>query len=92
MPTRPLAAIHESHSGKTMVFWKRSSPKSTAAPARPARAAAAAPVVQRKPEEPVTPAVKDSIQVEAAPEKGGFDPYNSGAFDRRDTWGKVIRK
>lgn len=73
-----------------MVFWKRSSPKADAP--RPVRAAAVAPVVQRKPAETAIPAAQESIPPETVPEKGGFDPYNSGAFDRRDTWGKVIRK
>jgi len=30
----------------------------------------------------------------AAPKarKGGFDPYNSGSFDRSDAWKRVIRR
>ncbi len=28
----------------------------------------------------------------SAAAKGGFDPYNSGAFDRSNTWERVIRR
>lgn len=24
--------------------------------------------------------------------KSGFDPYNSGSFDRNDAWGRIIRR
>lgn len=34
----------------------------------------------------VAPAPKRSVP------KGGFDPYNSGAFDRRDNWDKMRLK
>lgn len=28
----------------------------------------------------------------AKPSKGGFDPYNSGAFERSQAWERVIRR
>ena len=37
---------------------------------------------------------KDRAELIEADEKSnrGFDPYNSGAFNKRDAWSKVIRK
>jgi len=78
-----------------MVFWKRSTPKKETIPQQPVRtsvAAAAAPVAERKPSHKSRLAILDDKHPEAQPAENGFDPYNSGAFDRRDTWGKVIRK
>jgi hypothetical protein len=78
-----------------MVFWKRSTPKKETIPQQPVRpsvAPTAAPVAERKPADKSRLAILDDKDPEAPPSKNGFDPYNSGAFDRRDTWGKVIRK
>ena len=78
-----------------MVFWKRSTPKAEATPQRPARPAVtptAAPIVEKKPADKSKLTLQDSKATEAATPKASFDPYNSGAFDRKDTWGKVIRK
>jgi hypothetical protein len=84
--------IHDCSQGKIMVFWKRSTPKPEAPQQqpRPAVTPKAAPVAERTPVVRTEPASPDAAEP-AAP-KNGFDPYNSGAFDRRDTWGKVIRK
>jgi hypothetical protein len=78
-----------------MVFWKRSTPKVETTPQRPVRSAAtpaAAPVVENKLVDKSKLNLQDSKASEAAAPKTSFDPYNSGAFDRKDTWGKVIRK
>lgn len=64
-------------------------------PQPPKRPSVAAPTVQAT-DRNTTGKSKQELGIEAvpaaAPSKHGFDPYNSGAFDRRDTWGKVIRK
>jgi hypothetical protein len=77
-----------------MVFWKRSTPKTETTPQRPVRAAVtpSAPVVENKPTDKTKLTLQESKATEAATPKASFDPYNSGAFDRKDTWGKVIRK
>ena len=78
-----------------MVFWKRSTTKAETAPQRPvgsAAASSAAPVVENKPADKSKLTLQDSKVTETAAPKASFDPYNSGAFDRKDTWGKVIRK
>lgn len=38
-----------------------------------------------------TPASRRQSE-DTSPSKKGFDPYNSGVFDARKTWEKVIRK
>jgi hypothetical protein len=88
-------AAHDCFKEPAMVFWKRSTPKKETTPQQPVRpsvAAAAAPIAERKPAGKSRLVMLDDKAPEASPDKNGFDPYNSGAFDRRDTWGKVIRK
>jgi hypothetical protein len=78
-----------------MVFWKRSTLTKEATPQQPARppvAPAVKPVAEPKSSDKSGLATIDETGPQTAPAKNGFDPYNSGAFDRRDTWGKVIRK
>lgn len=55
----------------------------TAVPPPPA---AAAPVIARPPSRPAAKArVID-------PKRKGFDPYNSGAFERRNAWERIGRR
>jgi hypothetical protein len=43
-------------------------------------------------EKPVQPAPVNALQpVKRAPAKG-FDPYNSGAFERRHAWERIKRR
>ena len=45
---------------------------------------------------PATPAPQQSAMTIArkkkAPVGGGFDPYNSGSFERRNAWEKVSKR
>jgi hypothetical protein len=55
----------------------------------PARFAPAAP-------RPTAPANRAQSKVGGTPKavgqgKSGFDPYNSGSFDRNQAWGRVLR-
>jgi hypothetical protein len=61
-------------------------------PKRPSVAASTVHASERKPAGKSKLELANETAPEAAPSKHGFDPYNSGAFNRRDTWSKVIRK
>jgi hypothetical protein len=52
-----------------------------------------APPTMRRPEEPAdtTSRVRKPGPLAAAPKKG-FDPYNSGSFERRNAWEKINRR
>lgn len=82
-----------------MSLWKRSTPQTytTPEPPQPATAPIAMPIVARKPA--VKPLGKriETKRLELEDSKAdlatkGFDPYNSGVFNRRDTWERVTRK
>lgn len=80
-----------------MVLWKPSRPKSLEPPAV---ASAATPVAPVKPQvtQPAPPKPhKTGLDLDEMGEADsrnskGFDPYNSGAFNIKDTWSKVNRK
>jgi hypothetical protein len=77
-----------------MAFWKPS--RSEHEPVEPSPPA---PVVRqgmtqaapRKALKPGPPLL-DGASDEATAPKKGFDPYNSGAFNFKDTWARVDRK
>jgi hypothetical protein len=82
-----------------MAFWKPSSPKSVVPPAVASATEPAEPVkpgmTQSVPSKAhkAGPGVLDETTTDAAdPRKKGFDPYNSGAFNLKDTWSRVNRK
>jgi hypothetical protein len=50
----------------------------------------AAPVPPERP--PVTPAKPAAKPIPGARPKAGFDPYNSGSFERRNAWERVKRR
>jgi len=69
------------------MFWKRT-PKPEATLQKPKSASPpVVPIIDRSTGEPNP----TNSKAPEAPAKS-FDPYNSGAFERRDAWGKVIRK
>lgn len=76
------------------MFWKRSTPKAdvTQRTLRTSALPVAKPPAEPKPADKIKLAPEQVKTPDAASDKTSFDPYNSGAFDRRDTWGKVIRK
>lgn len=82
-----------------MSFWKlfgkRTAPTETAVkePQPPARVGVATRKVKGEPPS----ATRELEVVEENPDRspaarGGFDPYNSGAFDRRGNWDKTRLK
>lgn len=73
------------------LFRKQNNPKK-AVPVRPERDGfAAVKQAQQKVQAPPLKLSEDDPRKSGAPEKG-FDPYNSGAYDRRGAWEKVTRK
>jgi hypothetical protein len=50
-----------------------------------------APPTVRRPEEPARTSPARTPGLAAAPKKG-FDPYNSGSFERRHAWERVSRR
>ncbi len=79
-----------------MAFWKPSRPKlvepavtSATTPVSPIK-----PVIQPPPKKPRPDlSVLDETDDEAADTRNrGFDPYNSGAFNAKDTWQRINRK
>lgn len=79
-----------------MAIWKSSRPK----PVELAETSAPTPVVKQV-VAPSVPSKKLKTELELLDETGdeainpknkGFDPYNSGAFNFKDTWARVDRK
>lgn len=52
-----------------------------------------APVEARKPVEPAARPTPAGVKAQSRPApKQGFDPYNSGAFERRSAWERITRR
>lgn len=83
-----------------MAFWKPSRPS----PAKPATRPAEKPAEAARSIDPNSenqaklsqtaklPKLELQDEVAGEPAKRGFDPYNSGVFNVKDTWSKVNRK
>ncbi len=79
-----------------MAFWKPSQSKS-----EPDAGSTSAPVASMKPKiaQLTQPTASKTVRQlldaagdDAEPQNKGFDPYNSGAFNFKDTWSRVNRK
>lgn len=68
------------------------SPTDATPPSKPADANLATDSAKEKKAPPALKPADDQNLEQGSSRSKGFDPYNSGAFDRRQTWEKVTRK